>query len=127
MSRGSIAVLVLALTACAAEVPRTAASFTPQSPNDVQRVLQTEADVRIDGGTGYPRLLPQGTVLKRIGNIPQGEVYRPSNFTLTLEGANVHEVYLVLIGSELVGFYMPVEKAFVLQQPKLLLSFSTRE
>lgn len=121
-----ICILLLVLGGCAAEVPRTATTLTPQASSAPPRILRTEADINIDIGTGYPRMLPQGATLKRIGSIPEGEVYKPMNVTLTLEGANVHEVYLVLEGSELTGFYMPVEKAFVLQKPKLLLKLSIR-
>jgi hypothetical protein len=30
----------------------------------------------------------------------------------TLEGANIHEAWLVIRGAALVGFYLPAERAF---------------
>ena len=42
----------------------------------------------------------------------------------TVEGANVHEAYLVLSGNVLVGFFLPVEGAFVDAKPTVVLKLT---
>lgn len=89
-------------------------------------MAQIDADAAIDVGTGYARTLPRGTVLKFVGSIDQGDVYRPVNYLLTLEGANIHEVYVVVNRTDIVGFFMPVELAFVPSRAPILNKFSIR-
>jgi hypothetical protein len=67
------------------------------------------------------RTLRSGSRWTLVGGIAQGLVYRPDGGVLTVEGANVHEAYLVVSGTELVGFYLPVEKAFVTLTPRRVL------
>ena len=38
----------------------------------------------------------------------------------TVEGAHVHEAYLVIAGEKLVGFYLPVESSFAPTTPVVL-------
>lgn len=127
LGKSLIVVLVpILVIGCASEVPRSPATFTQIASQLPKHVIQLESDIVIDVGTGYSRMLPRGTVLKQTGTVVEGDVYKPVNYTLTLEGANIHEVHLVLKNSELVGFYMPVEKAFVLPKNKITAKFSTR-
>ena len=108
--------LVLAagvLAACAPEVVRV--PIVPLSEATAKGhpeaiVIMRQAVVRT--GTGYDRLLAVGTRWRFSGEIPQGAVYRAAQGVFTLEGANIHEAYLVLRGDLLVGFYLPVEQAF---------------
>ena len=60
------------------------------------------------------------------GAIAQGTVYRAAQGVFTLEGANIHEAYLVLRGQELVGFYLPVEQAFSPLKDPVMLQFDSR-
>lgn len=113
MSYLRIVPLFCLLAACASEVPRTGVSFVPASGQESVETHTTGVSIDIDPGTGYTRVLPQGTIIKRVGSIGQGNVYRPTNFTLSVEGKHIHEAYLVLQNGKLVGFYLPVEKAFV--------------
>jgi predicted acetyltransferase len=46
------------------------------------------------------------------GRSQEGQVYKPVDGVFTVEGAQVHEAHLVLEGDRLVGFYLPVERAF---------------
>lgn len=126
MNNKLLVLLVLIIAGCASEVPRSPATFTQTSAQSPGSVMQLESDIIIDVGTGYSRMLPRGTILKQTGKVAEGDVYKPTNFTLTLEGANIHEVHLVLKNTELVGFYMPVEKAFVLPKNKITAKFTTR-
>ena len=47
-----------------------------------------------------------------MGRSREGEIFRPVDRVFTVEGAQIHEAYLVLNGERIVGFYLPVERAF---------------
>jgi hypothetical protein len=102
---------LLCLSACAA-VRYTPAPLTPLAPatQAAERTLAQQAAFRLD--TGYERMLKAGSVWRQAGAIAQGEVYRPVGAVFTLEGANIHEAWLVIRGDALVGFYLPAERAF---------------
>jgi hypothetical protein len=111
--RGTLCLLLAAcaLAACAPEVvrvPIVPPASAAGHPDTI--VLARQAVVRI--GTGYDRTLASATRWRFAGVIPQGVVYRAAQGVFTVEGANIHEAYLVLRGDELVGFYLPVERAF---------------
>jgi hypothetical protein len=102
-----------ALAACAPEVfkvpmvPPTA----PAAQGHADTIsLERAATIRME--TGYDRVLASGTRWRFAGVVPNGAVYRAAQGVFTLEGANIHEAYLVLRGEELVGFYLPVEQAY---------------
>lgn len=103
--------LGVGLTACAPEVVRRPTQLTAatQQPPAAVEVLQ---EVSVPVGTGYKRTIPQGSVWRSIGRIPEGEVFKPVDRVFTVEGTHVHEAYLVLDGDRLVGYYLPVENAF---------------
>jgi hypothetical protein len=110
--RGFVATLTaVALVACAPEVSRHSTSFTPLTdpPAETIEVLQ---DQKVSVGPGYDRVIGRGTPWTRIGRCADGDVYRPVGRVFTVEGAHIHEAYLVLAGDRLVGFYLPVERAF---------------
>ncbi len=106
------AALTASITGCAPVEMRPAA-LTPEPRGGIglsDRVLTAPVTGR--SSAGIPRTLPQGTILRRAGSIPEGEVWRPQNRTLTAQGWNVHEGWVVLSGSAWTGFYLPVERAF---------------
>src|SRR5206468_395365 len=61
---------------------------------------------------GFRRRIPRGSTWTLIGRSPEGQVFRPVDQVFTVEGEHVHEAYLVLDGDRVVGFYLPVERAF---------------
>lgn len=65
----------------------------------------------------YQRDVRAGSLWRLVGRIEQGAVYRPVDTVFMLESAHVHEAYLVIDGSTLVGAYLPVERAFVKVKP----------
>lgn len=71
-----------------------------------------EDDVHFTLGGGYTRTLKRGTRWSCIGRIPQGQVYHSPDQVLTVEASNVFEARLVAHQGRLVGFYLPVERAF---------------
>jgi hypothetical protein len=113
--RGGLCLLLAAgaLAACAPEVFKVpiVPPSAPAAKGHADTIeLQRPAELRIE--TGYDRLLAAGTRWRFAGVIPNGAVYRAAQGVFTLEGANIHEAYLVLRGEELVGFYLPVEQAY---------------
>ena len=113
--RGSLCVVAVAMlvTACAPEVvrqPIVAPSATDVRGQPESIVLVSAATLRL--GTGYERVLAAGSRWRFAGVIPQGSVYRAAQGVLTVEGANIHEAYLVIRDQKVVGFYLPVERAF---------------
>jgi hypothetical protein len=63
-------------------------------------------------GPGYRRPIGRGSVWTRIGRSDKGDVFKPVDRVFTVEGAQIHEAYLVLDGDRVIGFYLPVERAF---------------
>jgi hypothetical protein len=101
------------LAACAPMVPSSPALLenSPAAASaPAQIVLERDVDLRLS--TGYSRTLPAASVWRRVGRLPQGDVYRPIGIAFALEGRQVHEAYLVVSGSILRGFYLPAESAY---------------
>ena len=84
-----------------------------ESVGDKVAPFTLAADVPIHGAPcGYSRSLRKGTKWEPIGRVAEGIVYRSRDQTLTVECSNIFEAYLVVAGERLIGFYLPVEKAF---------------
>ena len=103
--------IALGLAACAPDVLRRPAQLTPISDQPGATIEVREAVV-VPLERGYRRLIIHGTTWTLIGRLPEGEVFRPVDRVFTVEGEHVHEAYLVLDGDRVVGFYLPVERAF---------------
>jgi len=95
------------------------AQFVPQQDTNKSFVLKD--NVSITRATCFERTLRKGTKWRMIGSTGEGDVYKPLDQVLTLECSNVHEAYLVVLDSYLVGFYLPVEKGFVKLSERILL------
>lgn len=113
-ARAAVLVVVplsLLLAACAPEVVRQPTQLTPatEQPAGGIEVLQ-EASISV--GQGYTRTIPRGSAWTSVGRTAQGEVFKPVGRVFTVEGTHIYEAYLVLDGDRVVGFYLPVERAF---------------
>ena len=106
-----LAVASLALlSACAMEVGRRPTKLVPVEPSETVEIQQ---DAPVSVGPGYRRVIPTGSRWARVGRTPEGHVYKPIDRVFTVEGAQIHEAYLVLDDqNRIVGFYLPVERAF---------------
>ena len=106
--------LLLALSALAACAPEIVRQPTQLTPVTEQRgaTIEIAEDAPISVGPGYQRVIGRGSVWTRIGRLAEGEVFKPVDRVFTVEGAHIHEAYLVLDGDRVVGFYLPVERAF---------------
>ncbi len=106
-------IIVLLLHACAFDI-----IHVRQSPCQIEKSksdrkpfrLGKEIQVTLD--TGYSRKLKDGVRWEYVGVIPPGEVFRTNDQILTVEGSNIFEAYIVVSSGKLVGFYLPVQKAF---------------
>lgn len=112
---GVVAVLV---ASCAPVVVQEPAQLTPGVGKSFR--LSRAAEVALS--TGYSTTLRANTRWELVGTITQGEVYRTKDQVVTLEGAHIHEGYLVLDRGTLVGFYLPVERTFSPVTPAKQLS-----
>jgi hypothetical protein len=99
------------LAGCASEVVRRPTQITPL-PAGSSGTIEVLADLSVPVGPGYGRVIPRGSVWTTVGRTGEGDVYKPVNHVFTVEGAHVHEAYLVLDRDRLVGYYLPVEHAF---------------
>jgi hypothetical protein len=110
------------LAACAGEVVRTPVQLSPLPAHESRRYVATQpASIQLD--SGYERSIGSGTQFMDIGRIEQGRVLKPTSTTFTIEGSHMHEAYPVVNGGRIVGFYLPVERAFSpLSRPTPLLT-----
>jgi hypothetical protein len=111
LSRLATVALAVALAACAA-VQNSPARLQPRavSGQPAPRVLARDVGITLD--TGYARTLHAGSRWRAVGTVDQGEVYRPVGDVLTVEGADIHEAWLVVRDGMLVGFYLPAEHGY---------------
>lgn len=96
---------------CASEVVRTEATLGPAAAGERSRIELADA-ATVRSSSGYSRVLPAGSTWELRGTLPQGSVYRRVDGIFTVEGAHVHEAFLVVSGNRVVGYYLPVEQAF---------------
>lgn len=110
------------LCACAPMVTSTPAALRPAAeftaPSEIA-VLRA-AEFRL--ATGYSRTIPAQSRWRRVGSLPEGDVYRPLDGAFALEGRQVHEAYLVVANGVLRGFYLPAESAFSPLSPEVPLT-----
>jgi len=118
--QASILSLAVLLAACAVQYAPADLRAAPSGISG-QRSLAVPLSVQLR--TGYTRELRTGSQWRPVGAIAEGTVYRPVNDVLTLEGAHIHEAYLVVRDDSLVGFYLPAERGFSPLTPSLPLQF----
>jgi hypothetical protein len=108
-----IVVLCAWLAVACASVQMQPAALTPAEGREAVLTIERDTELRFD--TGYTRTLRAGTRIVLVGTLAQGKVYRFVDAVLTVEGTQMHEAWVVVDGEKLVGYYLPVEKAFVPQ------------
>lgn len=116
--------LALLVSACAPTLPMRPVSLVDVEGGEQGQIVRLEREVTVGLPTGYQRTLQAGTSWKRIGRIPDGDVFEPVDSVLTIEGRSIREAYLVVRDSRLVGFFMPVEDAFSALTDPVSLTFS---
>lgn len=105
--------LLLSLTGCMVDlvsVRQAPATLTDVSAPGAPLVLQSDATVFI--GTGFSTKLKHGTTWRKVGRLPEGEVFTTRDQIVTVEASNIHEAQPVIKDGQVVGFYLPVERTF---------------
>lgn len=109
-----VAMLCLAaglLGGCAGEVRREPVELVGAAGEQGRR-FASAIDVEAVPDSRYVRRIAGGTEFVVVGRVAQGLVLKPTQTVLTVEGAHMHEAYAVHRDGQLVGFYLPVERAF---------------
>ena len=119
--RGALLLVFLLVNGCAMEVVRAPADFVPIGEAQARRIV-TAQPVEITLDSQYRRTLSAGSALLEVGSVSAGEVFKPMNTVFTVEGKHMHEAYLVLRNERVVGFFLPVEKAFSPLSQSVVLS-----
>lgn len=104
-----IVCLSAVLCGCAVQQTATVISLSPVADRPE---LTLSSPLALQLSTGYHRTLKQGSRWTQIGSVPQGDVYKPYRDVFTIEGAHIHEAYLVVDKGMLVGFYLPAERSY---------------
>jgi hypothetical protein len=120
-----VALALVMATGCAVQQQQT--RFSPLSSQQISRParLQQQIDIRLN--TGYSRSLKGGSLWTDIGSVSEGEVYKPFQDVFTLEGAHIHEAYLVVANNTLTGFYLPAEQTFSPLDQKVSINLNKQE
>ena len=83
-------------------------------PGDAETsMFRLDRNVPIEFSTGNRRTLKRGTRWQLVGTLKEGHVFEPTDSVFTVEGRHIREAYIVVRDGELVGFFLPVEDAFV--------------
>lgn len=118
----SFPMLCAALLGCAQMIPQTPAELTPVEATSQQPAsIRLRQSVEVKFNSGYGRNLTVGSEWHLVGKVPQGAVYRAVGSVFTIEGAQVHEAYLVIAEGMLVGFYLPGESMYSILSSKISL------
>jgi hypothetical protein len=119
-------VLYLFVGGCASEVTRHASDLSATSLQPPRKLLcATPVSLTLD--SGYERKIGAGTEFLEIGRLTQGIVLKPLTTVFTVEGAHMHEAYLVVASDRVVGFYLPVEHAFSPLSQSVVISLQERK
>jgi len=100
--------IALFMVACAPPVTQLPTQLTPGTGKSFRLASPVEADI----STGRSTTLRANTRWELVGTVSMGDVYRTRDQVVTLRGDGIHEGYIVVRERALVGFYLPVERAF---------------
>lgn len=115
----------LLLSGCAFNVislQQKPTTFQSASSDDQPFSLAAEAKPRLSEGRATK--LKANTLWKQVGAIAEGAVYHTKDQVVTVEASNQFEADIVVNGSELVGFYLPVQNTFVAVAKPVTLSIN---
>mgnify|MGYP000474593620 CR=1 FL=1 len=110
------------LISCASDIHRINTEFK-SATGESGRIIILSDNTEVSPNNGYPRILKANSKWKFVGQIPQGFVLAIQDDVFMLEAKHMHQAHLVLApGNRLVGFFLPVEQAFVPISPSIPLS-----
>ena len=107
-------VLLALLAGCASEVVRSPTTLmpVPAAVQPADLLLTVRQPLTLRASSAYDRTVSAGSRFEAVGDIEQGRVYRPVNTVFSVVGKHEHEAYLVIHRRQIVGFFLPVERAF---------------
>lgn len=118
------ALLLALLLGCASEIYRKPTQFSASTD---AAALVLERDVTVTPTLGDPATLKAGSTWVRVGQVLEGPVYAIKNDVFMVRGRNAHEAQCVIAeGGKLIGFFLPVERAFVPVDPQVQLPINRK-
>jgi hypothetical protein len=108
---------------CAAEVQRVPTQFTASAG---AAGFAIERDITVTPTLGDPATLKAGSTWTQVGRVPEGPVYAIKNDVFMVKGRNAHEAHCVVVDGKLIGFFLPVEGAFVPVSPQVQLPINRK-
>src|SRR5262249_49575523 len=118
------ALSLVLLVGCASEIQRSPTQFTASTGGSTFVLAQ---DVTVTPTLGDPATLKARSTWVRVGRVPEGPVYAIKNDVFMVRGRNAHEAQCVVAdGGKLIGFFLPVERAFVPVDPQVQLPINRK-
>ena len=118
------ALLLALLVGCASEIYRKPTQFSASTD---AAFFVLERDVTATPTLGDPATLKGGSTWVHVGEVPEGPVYAIRNDVFMVRGRNAHEAHCVVAaGGKLIGFFLPVERAFVPVDPQVQLPINRK-
>lgn len=112
------------LVGCASEVYRVPTQFSVSTD---AAVIVLDRDLTVRPTLGDPATLKAGSTWVHVGQVPEGPVYAIKNDVFMVKGRNAHEAQCVVAdGGKLIGFFLPVERAFVPVDPRVQLPINRK-
>jgi len=106
------------LAACAFDVINLRLSPTRFEPvSDAPQEWVLRSDVKVTLVSGWATALKKGTTWKQVGTVIEGTVLKTRDQIVTVEASDIFEAEPVINGGRIVGFYLPVDKAFTPADP----------
>ena len=102
------------ITSCSANQIILQSQFVP---SDASLLFKLQENVTIKATNARPSILNAGTHWMQVGFIDQGNVYKAKDQIVIVNSFNVHEGYIVVNDSVVVGYYLPVENTFIESKP----------
>ncbi len=87
------------------------------APKNAGIILELVDAVTIKASNARPTILKPNTKWVEVGSIEHGVVYKTKDQVVIVNSFDVHEAYIVLNESFVVGYYLPIEKTFVESKP----------
>ena len=112
------------LVGCASEIYRKPTQFNASSSS---AIFVLERDVTVTPTLGDRATLKAGSTWSRVGQVPEGAVYAIKDDVFMVRGRNAHEAQCVVADDgKLIGFFLPVERAFVPVDPQVQLPINRK-
>jgi len=107
-------IFIMLMTSCSANQIILQSQFVP---SDASLLFKLQENVTVKAANARPSILNAGTHWMQVGFIDQGNVYKAKDQIVIVNSFNVHEGYIVVNDSVVVGYYLPVENTFIESKP----------